>query len=274
MADFDLRELGPGTHRGTNDNDAYFAGEEREGFYRVDGRRGTDTLTFALIEDGRVFVDLQRDFGVILSVSNGARYRIENIEIVNGSFRNDHLSGDNRDNTFFGFGGNDTIRGRDGEDTLDGGAGRDKLYGGDDDDDLRGGRGDDRLKGDSGDDTLDGGRGNDKLTGGSGDDTFRFRESDNDGSDYEVITDFEVGGGRSDRDEIVFLGFSNRFRDGLEQELNGGNNKYVEVYENRSGDTFIYYDSNGSSRGGDKFRIELEDVDADDLDFGDHFTFI
>jgi len=274
MATFDLSDLEPGTIRGTNEVDVFTSGDRlAEGLYRLEGRgSGADSLTFDPLDKGRLYLDLDSGFGRILNGDN-ARFLLKSIEQLTGTRRDDVIRGSDDRDVIDGNGGNDLIKGRGGNDSIDGGSGSDKLYGGGGSDFIQGGNGNDRLKGDGGNDILDGGSGNDKLTGGSGDDVFVFDEDDNDGSDYEVITDFEIGGEDSDNDTIRFEDFSGRLRTGIQQELNGGNNRYVEIYENR-GDTFIYYDSNGSSRGGDKFRLQLEDVDADDLNFSDHFEFI
>ena len=61
----------------------------------------------------------------------------------------------------------------------------DSLSGWSTNDVLHGNSGDDSLYGDSGNDTLDGGTGNDLLNGGSGNDTYRFRA----GHGKDTITD-------------------------------------------------------------------------------------
>ena len=61
----------------------------------------------------------------------------------------------------------------------------DSLSGWSTNDVLHGNSGDDSLYGDSGNDTLDGGTGNDRLDGGSGNDTYRFRA----GHGKDTITD-------------------------------------------------------------------------------------
>src|SRR5207248_11639592 len=64
------------------------------------------------------------------------------IEIVAGGQGNDHIIGNEFDNTLIGDVGNDTLEGLGGSDTLFGDAGDDSLDGGDGDDTLQGAAGD------------------------------------------------------------------------------------------------------------------------------------
>lgn len=82
-----------------------------------------------------------------------------NPNTINGTDRNDVISGG---------GGNDTIRGRLGIDRLNGDEGNDSIFGEGDDDILHGGAGDDTVDGGSGDDSVFGDEGDDRLVGGSG----------------------------------------------------------------------------------------------------------
>lgn len=102
-------------------------------------------------------------------------------KILEGSGRDDRLSGGSGDDQILGRGGDDrlegeagddTIAGGDGEDRIDGASGDDSLDGGARDDRIEGGSGADTLAGGSGDDRLEGGSGRDVLIGGSGDDTL------------------------------------------------------------------------------------------------------
>ena len=108
------------------------------------------------------------------------------------------LTGTDRGEYLYGYGGDDVIRGgkgkdelygADGNDVLRGGRGHDLLRGGPDDDVLYGGRGNDTLQGDGGDDTLHGGPGDDTYTGGRGYDRFVFKSSQ---KGDKIITDFDV----------------------------------------------------------------------------------
>ncbi|MGF7151475.1 Ca2+-binding RTX toxin-like protein [Sphingomonas zeicaulis] len=84
---------------------------------------------------------------------------------VQGSDRNDVLSGNDGKDWITGGAGDDTINGAAGADILNGNAGQDVINGGADADILYGGEGDD---------TLDGGAGADVIVGGSGNDTVSF----------------------------------------------------------------------------------------------------
>jgi hypothetical protein len=81
---------------------------------------------------------------------------------INGSSRNDHLTGTAFADILNGFGGNDVLRGVGGNDRLDGGPGNDILFGGAGLDRLFGGRGNDTIHAQDGRrDTVDCGAGRD-----------------------------------------------------------------------------------------------------------------
>ncbi|WP_442939257.1 VCBS domain-containing protein [Nostoc sp.] len=84
----------------------------------------------------------------------------------------------------FGGNGKDTLNGNDGPDLLDGGNGKDTL---------NGGKGNDTLIGGNGDDLLVGGEGGDLLTGGNDADTFRFALTDSLLSNFDRITNLQIG---------------------------------------------------------------------------------
>ncbi len=88
--------------------------------------------------------------------------------------------------------------GGNGKDTLTGNNGPDLLDGGNGNDTLNGGLGDDILIGGNGDDLLVGGAGADILVGGSGTDTFRFALTDSPLSNFDRITDLQIGTDRID----------------------------------------------------------------------------
>jgi Ca2+-binding RTX toxin-like protein len=95
------------------------------------------------------------------------------VEILHGSWKDDHLVGSAAANE---------LNGREGDDVLAGGGGADKLYGVDGADRLSGDEGADYLEGDAGDDLLDGGQGLDSFIGDdtfyalTGNDTIRARD--------------------------------------------------------------------------------------------------
>lgn len=110
------------------------------------------------------------------------------LNLIEGTDRNNKISGTEQDDEILGYGGNDRLYGEAGDDILSGGdgsdrlygdvgddilagdIGNDRLYGGDDNDILEGGEGNDRLYGDAGDDILNGDAGNDRLYGRDDDD--------------------------------------------------------------------------------------------------------
>lgn len=87
--------------------------------------------------------------------------------------------------------GNDWLLGTRANDSIRGGFGNDWITGGQGNDELSGDGGDDVLQGHGGIDVLIGGAGSDTLIGGAGADFFRFRTSDANGRDQDVITDFD-----------------------------------------------------------------------------------
>jgi Ca2+-binding RTX toxin-like protein len=95
------------------------------------------------------------------------------------------VTGDGRDNIFFGGAEHDVLRGMDGNDTLKGGGGSDDLLGG------------------NGNDWIDGGAGADILTGGAGSDKFYFQKGEANG---DVVMDFKGQG--SGGDEIHLIGYA------------------------------------------------------------------
>lgn len=113
------------------------------------------------------------------------------------------VTGDGRDNIFFGGAENDTLRGEGGNDTLKGGGGEDQLEGGDGNDSIFGQGGDDNLVGGAGNDVLNGGAGVDTLRGGAGEDVYVFHKGEADG---DTIVDF-WGQGAAVEDSIVLEGY-------------------------------------------------------------------
>ena len=93
-------------------------------------------------------------------------------DTLNGSVGDDFLNGGAGNDLLNGDVGNDRLFGGNGVDILTGGLGKDRLYGGIGSDILNGDKGDDLLDGGVGRDVLDGGQGMDTLTGGSGNDVM------------------------------------------------------------------------------------------------------
>jgi Ca2+-binding RTX toxin-like protein len=158
----------------------------------------------------------------------------------------DTFIGSKSHDKLFGFLGNDSMRGMSGNDTLDGGFGNDTLVGGKGNDSLIGSLFDDVLKGDNGTDVLDGGgdndalysgRGNDTVTGGEGADAFHFEFGVNDGSNVDVITDFNPA------DDTIMLKASIFKGLGGAGVLAEGKFVVGEVADHKDGG--IIYDANG-----------------------------
>ncbi|RYG92644.1 hypothetical protein EU803_00630 [Loktanella sp. IMCC34160] len=129
------------------------------------------------------------------TIANGVM--IENAIGGNG---NDHITGNEGDNSIsggmgddraLGGFGDDAVLGEVGNDRLSGGSGDDLIYAGDGNDHISGGSGNDVLDGGSGDDWILGGDGDDALYGGSGSDVFVFLDMT--ASTQDVIHDFEDG---------------------------------------------------------------------------------
>lgn len=92
----------------------------------VDGRAGRDTVSY-FDAAGSVIVDLAAG----LATTEAGTATLARIENVWGSFGNDMLTGDGRDNALLGFRGRDRLAGGPGDDLLAGGAGADQADGGD-----------------------------------------------------------------------------------------------------------------------------------------------
>ena len=90
------------------------------------------------------------------------------VMVVNGTERDDRMTGGTGDDWIFALGGNDILAGDAGGDILAGDQGNDVIDGDD---------GDDSLYGDKGDDQIDGGPGEDSADGGRGRDTCIYAES-------------------------------------------------------------------------------------------------
>jgi Ca2+-binding RTX toxin-like protein len=181
----------------------------------------------------RIEAELDTDDDGTVNRSVTTTYRVEVVEPIAGSARDDKLVGTRGNDIIFGKQGDDWLFGRNGNDRLVGDSGSDLLAGGGGDDVQLGGAGNDRacggrgndvillgsgndralggagndallgefgndrLCGGAGDDTLAGGAGRDRLTGGCGSDTFQFAFGD--GSD--IVTDFDV-----EKDALRFFG--------------------------------------------------------------------
>jgi len=159
---------------------------------RLDGGEGFDTLFYGdsrfgvtvdltqeaqdNADDGNPSNDEDNGFIVLPASAGGyaANDRIRGVENLEGSGRDDRLTGNDEVNLLLGGDGNDYLSGEADNDTLTGGAG---------------------------DDTLTGGAGDDTLTGGAGADIFRYGgEASALGRDF--IRDFLRGSDRIDLSSV------------------------------------------------------------------------
>ncbi|MDR0810304.1 MAG: hypothetical protein LBE86_14460 [Gemmobacter sp.] len=191
-------------------------------------------------------------------------------DLVDGFGGNDRLWGGAGNDTLRGGGGADSLYGEAGADALYGGAGKDALQGGNGADLLQGDAGADRLEGGAGTDTLVGGGGRDTLsggagidwlTGGAGQDVFFFDRAGTVGRD--MIVDFTSGVDTLRLDKNVFGGFS--YDGALRAEDFVAGTAAMDrsdrlIYEQSSGN--LWYDRNGSAKGGQVLIAELTDGTA------------
>lgn len=116
-------------------------------------------------------------------------------DLISGKNGNDLIMGLGNDDLLFGEGGMDTVEGGPGDDLVSGGAWNDSLDGGSGADLINGGPRQDDLFGDRGDDTLLGGR-DDTLTGGEGEDLFSILTAIEGDSGFDgpvTIADYDPG---------------------------------------------------------------------------------
>ncbi|MEG4247975.1 calcium-binding protein, partial [Microcoleus sp. Pol10D4] len=165
----------------------------------------------------------------------------------------------------------DILNGGSSTDILVGGAGNDSISGDDGNDNLFGGAGSDTLNGGIGNDTLYNDAGTDVLNGGAGADVFVFNGTAAGGGD--VITSYSITDDRIDLNSTGFAAFttgsgflssfyaySSTVSDVtvLEATLTGPS--IMAIYDSLSASTKLYYDSNGSTVGGNSLFATV-DVD-------------
>jgi Ca2+-binding RTX toxin-like protein len=171
------------------------------------------------------------------------------------------FTGDATANSVTGTEFADIFSGGSGADIFDGGLGNDSISGDDDNDSLFGGGGSDTLNGGIGNDTLIGGVGTNVLNGGAGLDVFVFSGTTADGGD--IITDYSIVDDVINLDSTGFAAFttgsgplgssfyaysSTVSVTALEATLTGPS--IMAIYDSLSASTKLYYDSNGSTVGG------------------------
>jgi Ca2+-binding RTX toxin-like protein len=166
----------------------------------------------------------------------------------------------------------DILNGGVGNDTLDGGAGNDSISGGAGNDSLFGGAGNDTLIGGAGNDTLIGGMGTNVLTGGVGADVFVFTGTT---AAYgpDIITDYSIVDDVINLDKTAFAGLgagvltSSFYRysstvstvSAIESSLTAPS--IIALFDSAANATKLYYDSNGSTVGGNILFATVNNVD-------------
>ncbi|MEG4345254.1 calcium-binding protein, partial [Microcoleus sp. A003_D6] len=163
----------------------------------------------------------------------------------------------------------DILNGGSSADIFDGGAGNDSISGGAGNDSLFGGAGDDSLFGGDGNDTLIGGLGTNVLNGGAGLDVFVFSGTTAGGGD--LITNYSIADDVINLDKTGFAAFTTGSGPlgssfyaysstvgvtALEATLTGPS--IMAIYDSLSASTKLYYDSNGSTVGGNSLFATVD----------------
>ncbi|MEG4392057.1 calcium-binding protein [Microcoleus sp. BROC3] len=163
----------------------------------------------------------------------------------------------------------DFMSGGSGADIFDGGLGNDSISGDDGNDSLFGGGGSDTLNGGIGNDTLIGGLGTNVLNGGAGLDVFVFGGTTAGGGD--LITNYSIADDVINLDKTGFAAFttgsgplgssfyaysSTVSVTALEATLTGPS--IMAIYDSLSASTKLYYDSNGSTVGGNSLFATVD----------------
>ncbi|WP_262297411.1 hypothetical protein [Microvirga sesbaniae] len=189
-----------------------------------------------------------------------------------GEGGNDSLLGGDGIDSLFGGKGNDILKGEAGRDTLFGDAGNDNLFGGADNDKLYGGVGNDVIKGDAGDDMLFGEAGNDKLYGGAGNDAFVFTKKPSKSANLDQVMDFKSGQDKIFLDDAVFKKLAKpgtlitidapvKIDASIFSTGRAKDSKDYLVYKGG----VLYYDTNGSGRGGEVEIAKIKGLKAADI---------
>jgi Ca2+-binding RTX toxin-like protein len=178
------------------------------------------------------------------------------------------FTGDATANSVTGTEFADIFSGGSGADIFDGGLGNDSISGDDGNDSLFGGGGSDTLSGGLGNDTLIGGVGTNVLNGGAGLDVFVFSGTAAGGGDF--ITNYSTADDVINLDKTGFAAFttggtlassfyaysSTVSVTELETTLTGPS--IMAIYDSLSVSTKLYYDSNGSTPGGNNLFATVD----------------
>ncbi|MEG5055923.1 calcium-binding protein, partial [Microcoleus sp. B13-B6] len=154
----------------------------------------------------------------------------------------------------------DILNGGSGADIFDGGLGNDSIFGG---------AGSDTLNGGEGNDTLIGGVGTNVLNGGAGADVFVFTGTTADGGDF--ITNYSTAEDQINLDSTGFAAFTtgsgplgssfyvySSTVSVTDLELNLTGPSIMAIYDGLSASTKLYYDSNGSTVGGNSLFATVD----------------
>ncbi|MEG4405483.1 calcium-binding protein, partial [Microcoleus sp. MON2_D5] len=180
------------------------------------------------------------------------------------------FTGDASANSVTGTEFADIFSGGSGADIFDGGLGNDSLSGDDGDDSLFGDGGSDTLNGGIGNDVLIGGVGTNVLNGGAGLDVFLFSGTTAGGGD--VITNYSTADDLINLDRTGFAAFttgsgplgssfyaySSTVSDVTVFEATLTGPSIMAIYDSLSASTKLYYDSNGSTVGGNSLFATVD----------------
>ena len=180
------------------------------------------------------------------------------------------FTGDASANSVTGTEFADILSGGSGADIFDGGLGNDSISGDDGNDSLFGGGGSDTLNGGIGNDTLIGGVGTNVLNGGAGLDVFVFTGTTADGGD--IITNYSIADDVINLDKTGFAAFttgsgplgssfyaySSTVSDVTVFEATLTGPSIMAIYDSLSASTKLYYDSNGSTVGGNSLFATVD----------------
>lgn len=207
-----------------------------------------------------------------------------NVNVIEGTPKNDKLKGTPGDDLILGYGGNDRIEGFGGNDCLVGGDGNDQLFGGDGNDIIWGGdidnattytRDNDKLYGGDGRDELYGGDRDDRLQGDDGNDTLfgngrRDKLYGNDGHDYLDGGDDRDTLDGGDGDDGMFGGAGDDHLNGKDGDdhLRGGDDR-DKLYGGH-GDDYMDGDGGDDTLSGSRGEDELWGGDGKDRLDGGH----
>lgn len=195
-----------------------------EGDDVIDGGTGVDTISYYGLTTG-VTIDMQA--GTVTGTQSG-NDSFSNIEIVQGTNRDDNYTNNTSTSFYFyAYGGDDIITGGTGADYIYGNYGADNINGGD------------------GNDLIHGEQNGDIINGGNGEDTASYLTSDA-AVNINLTTD-TYSGGHADGDTLISI--EKIVGSVYADEIRGDANNNV-VWANNDNDYVVGYDGNDSLHGG------------------------